>query len=421
MIQTIQLRPGVTLRCFRDHRFKTGRLSIQFLRLMSTREVALNAMLPAVLLRGCAKYPDLRAITCRLDDLYGASVGLLVRHIGDYQTTGLHCSFMEDRFAMAGDRILQPMADFLGQLLLDPRLEQGAFCKDHVLGEKRNLLSAIEARKNDKRAYAAAKLLQMMAGEDPMGIPRLGDTEQAQQVTAENLYKHYKTVLKTSPVELFFVGSADADQVAQLVTPFFEKMERSYEPIAPQSPLKASEGGYLSEVMDVVQGKLQMGFVTDRTMDSGDFVAMQVMNAVFGGGATCKLFMNLREQQSLCYDIGSSYMGGKGVVTVGAGIDCHMEQQTRDGILCQLESCCQGDITDGELQSAKQGLLSGLQGLYDSPGAIENYYSTAALSGLGLTVEQYAEAVKQVDKAQVARMAQSLRLHSTFFLKGGKG
>jgi hypothetical protein len=50
---------------------------------MRREEAAMNALLPAVLLRGCRKYADLRDITLRLDDLYGASVGALVRRVGD--------------------------------------------------------------------------------------------------------------------------------------------------------------------------------------------------------------------------------------------------------------------------------------------------------------------------------------------------
>ena len=97
MIETVEILPGVTLRCYTDSRFKQGCLSFQLVRPMVAEEAALNALLPAVLLRGCRKYPDMRAITGRLDELYGASVGALVRRVGDYQTTGLHCGFMEDR------------------------------------------------------------------------------------------------------------------------------------------------------------------------------------------------------------------------------------------------------------------------------------------------------------------------------------
>ena len=113
MIQTIALLPGVTLRCFPAERFKQGCLSIQFLRRMCREEAALNAIIPAILLRGTTAHPDLRAITLRLDDLYGASVGALVRRAGDYQTVGLYSSFIEDRFALTGDRVLEPCWIFL--------------------------------------------------------------------------------------------------------------------------------------------------------------------------------------------------------------------------------------------------------------------------------------------------------------------
>ena len=66
MIQTIEILPGVTLRCFPDTRFKQGCLSLQFVRPMGREEAALNALIPAVLLRGTEKSPDMRDIILRL-------------------------------------------------------------------------------------------------------------------------------------------------------------------------------------------------------------------------------------------------------------------------------------------------------------------------------------------------------------------
>ena len=83
MIKTIELFPGVTLRCCRDDRFKQGVLSLQFLRPMCREEAALNALLPAVLLRGTKSCPDMRAITLRLEEgltvLLGDSSALAVQ------------------------------------------------------------------------------------------------------------------------------------------------------------------------------------------------------------------------------------------------------------------------------------------------------------------------------------------------------
>ena len=66
---------------------------------------------------------------------------------------------------------------------------------------------------------------------------------------------------------------------------------------------------------------------------------------------------------------------------MSAGIDCDKMELVRSEVLRQLELCAKGEFTDRELNAAKQALISGLRATHDSPGAIEGYYATAALSG----------------------------------------
>ncbi len=418
MYQTLEILPGVTLRCRKATRFKQGAFSIQFLRPMELREAAVNALIPAVLLRGCEGYPDLKCITEHLDDLYGASVGTLVRHIGDYQTLGFYCGFIEDRFALPGDAILAPVIDFVGQLLHRPILEDGGFCREFVESEKKNLISTIESQRSDKRAYAAGELLRRMCQADPFGIPRLGTVEAAAAIDARQAYAHYRKILAESPVEIFYVGSAEPQTVADLLEPLFAPIERAYTPLNAQTPFRGGHSIHETEAMDIAQGKLAMGFVTPITNQDPRFAAMQLCNMIFGGGMTSKLFMQVREKMSLCYAIGSGYYGTKGILTVNAGIDEAQEENARRAILKQLEAVQQGKITDQELDGARQALLSHLRGVYDSPGAMENYFATAAISGLGLSPEAYAEALCRCTPEQVAAAARTVSYQASFFLKG---
>ena len=418
MTETITLFPDVTLRCRQDPRFKHGALSFQFLRPMCHEEAALNALLPAVLLRGSRNHPDLRAITWKLDDLYGASVSALVRRIGDLQSVGFYCSFTEDRFALPGDRILEPMAEFVGELLFQPVLENGCFRSEYVISERKNLISTIESELNDKRAYASAQLMRMMCKEDSYGVARLGDKEHAAAITPESLYAHYQKVLQESPLELFYVGAAPAEQVAQILTGIFRGVARNVRPVPAQTPYRDSGKEDRVETMDVTQAKLCMGFVTPITNRCKEFAAMQVTNALFGAGQTSKLFMNVREKMSLCYSVGSVYYGSKGLLTVGAGIDAEKDAVARQEIFAQLDACRNGDFTAEELKAAKEGILSGLRGIHDSPSAIEGYYGTSAISGLNMTPAEYMEAVEAVDAEAVQAAAKTLRLHSTYLLKG---
>ena len=418
MIQTIDLFPGITLRCCRDSRFKQGCLSLQLIRPMNREESAANALIPAVLLRGTKRHPDLRSITQRLDALYGAAVSPLVRRVGDYQTVGLYCGFMDDRFALPGDRVLEPMVEFLKELLLNSPTENGGFLSAFVESEKKNLIATIESERNDKRAYAMGQLLKIMCREDTFGLPRLGETAQVAALEPTALYRHWRKILSTSPIQIFYVGSAETETVAGLLKPLFESLERQPEALAPQTPFHTCPGEDAVETMDVAQGKLCMGFTTPITNRMPEFPAMQMLNTLLGAGMTSKLFVNVREKLSLCYSVGSGYYGTKGIVTVAAGIDFDKEQQTREEILRQVEACRTGDITVQELEAAREALLSSLRATHDSPGSIEGYYATAALSGLGLTPEEYMAALEGVTMEQVVAAANTLELHSTYFLKG---
>ena len=419
MIETMNLLPGVTLRLCRDTRFKQGCLSFQLVRQMNRDEAAMNALLPAVLLRGTRNYPDLRAITQHLDELYGASVSTMVRRVGDYQLTGVYCGFMDDRFALPGDRVLEGLIAFLEELLLASPLEDGGFLPAFVESEKKNLIATIESEMNDKHAYAMSRLLKLMCREDSFGLPRLGEKDQVAAVEAKGLYRHYRQILKTSPIEIFYVGSARGEDVAAMLMPLLSRLERKAEPRMPQTGFQPCEKQDVTETMEVTQGKLCMGFTTPITNRDRQFPAMQILNTVFGAGMTSKLFVNVREKLSLCYSIGSGYYGTKGIVAVYAGIDFDKEQLTREEILRQLEKCRNGEITERELKAAKEAIRSSLRATHDSPGAIEGFYSTAALSGLAFTHGEYMEAVETVTLQDVVDCAGTLKLHTAYFLKGG--
>ncbi len=419
MIETKEIAPGITLHCCRDSRFKTGCLSFQLVRPMCREEAAKNALLSAVLLRGTKKHPDLRSITQALDELYGASVSTLVRRVGDYQTVGFYCGFMDDRFALPGDRVLEPMLRFLEEILLDSPTENGGFRADFVESEKKNLASNIDSELNDKRVYAVGQLLKTMCRGDTFGIPRLGEKEDVLAIDAADLYRHYRKILRESPIQVFYVGSAQPETVENLLVPIWQRLDRAPVTLPAQTGFHPCEGRDETETMDVSQGKLCIGYTTSITNRDPDFPAMQVMNTIFGAGMTSKLFMNVREKLSLCYSVGSSYYGTKGIILVSAGIDFDKEDLTRQEIEKQLNACKNGDIAEEELVSAQQALLSSLRATHDSPGAIEGYYATAALSGMKVTPAEYMAAVEAVTVQQVAAAARKVVCHSSFFLKGG--
>ena len=418
MITTTYLSPGIRLQCYTDNRFKQNALSIQYVRPMRREEAAMNALIPSVLLRGCKSAPDLRQITMRLDTLYGASVSPISRRSGDYQTTGFYVGMMDDRFAMGGEPLLEETLAFVGELLFDYPTENGGFLDAFVQGEKTNQIYAIEAERNDKRTYAAQQLLKKMCGPDSFGLPRMGEPEEVFAITPQALLRHYETLRRESPVELFYVGSAQPGKVEAALQKIFAGEKRDYRPLPPQTDLAPGPKQALSEAMEIAQGKLAMGYVTPITNRSTAFPAMQMLSTVFGGGMTSKLFQNVREKQSLCYSIGSGYYGAKGIVLVSAGIDFDKEQHVRQEVEKQLDACRRGEISQAEVDAARHSLISALQAVPDSPSSIENYYSTMTLNGCGMDPQRHRAALEAVTAEDLVAAAKTLELHSTYFLKG---
>ena len=420
MIKTIELFPGVTLRCCRDDRFKQNVLSLQFLRPMCREEASLNALLPAVLLRGCKSCPDMRSVTLKLDDLYGASVGALVRRTGDIQSTGLSCGFIDDRFTLEGDALLTPMMAFLEEILLDPVTADGVFSPEYVASEKQNLIWTLESQRNDKRAYAGNQLLKQLCKDDSYGIPRLGEIADVEAITASSLYAHYRKVLEESPVHVFFVGSADPEAVADALRPMLSRLAKHPVTLPPQTGLNPGQFCEKEEVLDVAQGKLCLCYVTPITLRHPRYAAMQVCNTIFGAGMTSKLFMQVREKMSLCYDIGSGFHGSKGIMTVAAGIEFEKKDIVLQEVKHQLQQILEGNVSDEEMAAAKESLLSMLRSYHDSPGAIEGYYASAAISGIGMDTAQFMAAVEAVTLPDVIAAAKTLQLQAVYFLKGEK-
>ena len=413
-----EILPGVYLTAVQSDKFKTGCFSLNLLRPMKKEEAAANALIPSVLLRGSETCPDIASISAKLDELYGASVGTLVRKKGEVQLVGCYCDYVQDEYV--DEPVFAPLMAFLAELLLNPRLENGAFPEAVVDSEKLNLENAMLSRINDKRTYAASQLIRTMCAGQPYGIPRIGEPEDLKNITAKSLYAHYRDLLATSRVELFYMGSLSPEAVAKVLQTVLAELPRAeaFVPVGTTPAPAARPLQEKTERLDVTQGKLSLGFFTDITAKDPRYPALVLAATVFGGGATSKLFTNVREKMSLCYYASASFEKFKGVLSVSSGVEFSKLETAKTEILRQLEACKAGDITDDELESARGYLVSDLKIAMDSPGRLDDYYMGQILLEQDGTMEDLASAIARVTKQEAAEAIQALRLDTIYALEG---
>ena len=396
--------------------FKTSRLTLNLVTGLDRASASANALLPAVLRRGTVRCPDMESLSAALDTLYGANIDYTVRKKGERQCVGFAAGFIDDGFTPHGEKLLEPVAQQLGELLLEPVTRDGCFLSEYVDSEKANLIDAIRALKNDKRDWADIRLMQEMCAGEPYSVLRLGDEETAGAITADALYRHGQELMASSRVELIYCGGAEERRVEDAVLSALAKLPRgSQTPLPPVRRAAAPETPRcIIETMDVTQGKLAMGY----RCTSDDYPAMVLANLIFGGTSNSKLFLNVREKYSLCYYASSSYARSKGILTVSSGVEVTDFERAEEEIERQLHAVQQGDWEDWEQEGALRAIRTSLLSLTDSQGALENFYLGQIASGATETPEELAAELQQVTKERIVAAARTVTPDTVYFLRG---
>ena len=410
-----KLLPGVYLTYLQEHKFKTNVLSAQLVTPLSGKTAAANALLPAVLRRGTARYPAMQDLSAALDQLYGARIDCTVRKKGENQCVGFVASFIDDHIAPDGEALLEPVAELLGDLFCSPATRSGRFVPEYVRGERVNLIDQIRGQVNDKRVYAAIRLVQEMCGGEPYGVSRLGSERDAEKLGPKKLYRRYVELLATARMEVFYCGSAELHRLEQALLSAFSTLPRAEltesAQTLPHAP--AAQPRYVTEQMDVTQGKLAVGF----SCASPDYPALLLFNTIYGGSATSKLFLNVREKESLCYYASSVLHRQKNLITVSSGIEFENYQKALDEILAQLAAAKAGKIADWEEEGARSTMRHALRAMGDSMGQMEDFYLGQAATGSMETIGGLRAELDAVTRERMLAAADGIALDTVYFLE----
>ena len=420
-----ELFPGVWLRAVHTNKFKSSYLSVTLLVPLDRRTAGANALIPEVLRRGTAIHPDMESLSAALDELYGGAIEPVVRKKGESQCVGFAASFLDDAYALKGEKILEPAADLLGEVLLKPYTEKGVFSSGYTDGEKANLIDRIRAQINDKRTYAVRRLTREMCKYEAFGADKLGDEESVSNLTPESLWEQYQKLLREARVEVYFCGSADPDRVAGALRSALSALPVNEDRVDPVCDVRVTAGPepiVVEETMDVTQGKLALGFRTGGlTCWEEEYPALYLATAVFGGTTLSKLFMNVREKLSLCYYASATLERMKGLVLVSSGIEFDKYETARNEILAQLEAVKRGEIEDWELEGSRRTLISACMTTLDEQSRQEEFWLGQAAAGLEESPEEFAARLEAVTREQVAVAAQKWELDTVYLLKGKEG
>ena len=410
--------PGFRVCSYHTDRFKTGILSANLV-VPLAGNVAEKSLLPSLLCASCAEYPDLLSLNRKLAELYGAELSPSASKHGENLVLRITMTMIGDRFALDGESISVECARLLCRALFEPNVENGAFRPDEVAREKRIRLDRIEALKSSKRSYAQKKMLDLMCADEAYSLSVLGEEEDILALTPEQLYASWQDLLKTAFVQLQVVGDLEVEPITALFREYFDRVEdrnvvRGETVVIPfAETVKRGE-----EEQDIAQSKLVMGFRCGMHEPFENYAAMRTFADLFGGGTYSRLFMNVREKQSLCYYCAARLTAAKGILTVQSGVETKNAERAEQEILKQLDEMKAGGVTAEDLEKSKRSMEDFFLSVFDTPEELDGWLFSQVTDDEFQTPQDLVADMKEVTVEQVVEMANNMSLDTVFLLKG---
>lgn len=360
-------------------------------RLERPHEAGVAHFMEHLTFKGTSRYPTTRAISEAIEGVGGSFNAATDRESTVYWVR------VPARVAAAG-------VDVIGELIVRPNLEDREI--DH---ERDVIVEEIRSYLDDPGEYDQMLFQQAMFGDGPLGREICGDEAGIRSLAAGTIRDFWESTYRPANTVVAIAGDLSHDEAVALVDRSFGRGNGRVPGFDPAPNLPAGDRVVVAR-RDTAQAQLAIGVPALRR-DHPQAWTLAVLNAVLGDGMSSRLFLRVREELGLAYDVGSGAIdyADSGALTISAGVDPTKLVPAVTAILEELARLRDTLVPDGELAKAKAYLAGGLELRMDETRHVASWIGgQEALHDRVLTVDEALEAVEAVDADAIQRMAGEL-------------
>ena len=403
------------------HLIKTNKFKTLFFKVILSEklikdDITIRNLLLDNLLSSSLDYPTMRDVSIKRQDLYGASISMVSRRIGNHAFIEYTMSILNPRFTE--ESMLKDSIEFYSNLLYKPNVKNGSFDEELFEMSKENLRKEILMTNERPDVYGFTRFKECIDKNAEFSYHQSGYLQDLDSITSSSLYEYYNHVLDNDICDIYVIGDFDFNEVELLIKDNFRfkntKRTDSYEIVLSNDRNKKE----VIEDSSFNQSKLFIGFkLTDFNLDDKKY-ALILFNIIFGNSPESRLFKEVREEKSLAYSITSAYRRLDNFYYVSAGISFINYEKVLSTIKKCLADIQNNGITDEELDKAKVLYLSILNDAMESPSSIVDLYFTESYFGND-SFEKQLKMSQSITKEDIIRVANLLKIDTIYLLKEG--
>ena len=270
--------------------------------------------------------------------------------------------------------------------------------------------SALARRNDDADGIAGREFASVVYGRNnPFGWEQT--YQHIENIKREDLQAFYTRYFFPANVMLSVYGDFKPAEMRAKLEKLFADWTTKQEPVPPfpeVKPQKEAPGVYLATKTDVTQTFFDLGHLGGVLKDK-DYPALSIMSDILGGGFASRLFLKVRTEQGLAYNVGGGWganYGHEGLFRIGGSTKSGSTVEALQSIRREIASLRSEQVTKQELETARQSVLNSFVFSFDHPRKILNRYVTYEYWGYPRDfIFQYQKAVQSVTAADVQRVA----------------
>ncbi|MCI0766088.1 pitrilysin family protein [Bacillus sp. TL12] len=411
---------GLRVHIIPTDKYKTNTFVFRFKAPLNEETVTERALLPYVLQSATEKLPSVIRLRQYLEELYGSSLAVDVSKKGEDHIVSIYVDIANETYLQDAPPLFEKALSMLSDIVLHPATEGNGFLQSIVESEKRALVQRIEATYDDKMRYANERLIEEMCKVEAYRLSANGQKERVASITNETLYRYYQKVLAEDEMDLYIIGDIAEDAI-DLVGKYFAIAPRAATEKNVILHKRNNVEQEIVEKQELKQSKLNIGYRTFITYRDEDYFALQLFNGLFGGFSHSKLFVNVREKNSLAYYAASRFESHKGLLFVMSGIEAKNYEKAVEIIKEQMKAMQSGDFSEEEIHQTKSVIQNQILEAIDTPrGFVEMLYH-GVIAGHTRPVEEWLSGIERVTKEEIVKVSNNIELDTIYFLHGTEG
>lgn len=413
---------GMNVHILPTAKFKTTTIVTMIEQALSEEHVTKTALLAMVMKRATARFPETKRLRAHLDFLYGAIFDVDVMKKGERQVLQVYMEVPNEKYLSKDATLLEAAIQFVGDMLTRPLVENGAFLEKYVTQEKETLRKRMESLIDDKMKYANQRVTEEMFKGEPFSLLVQGRVEDLPNITGEELYTYFQELTATNPINMFVVGDVEPQNVSEIIRAQVPLERTNVKALQlTNTPKQVSAEREVIDRLDVNQAKLNIGCRTQITYKDDDYPALLMYNGVLGGFPHSKLFVNVREKESLAYYAVSRLESHKGILMMMSGIDVNKYQRAVEIIKEQLDLMGKGSISEEELGLTRATLSNQFRELTDSARGMIDFTYNGVMSGRKRQLTELLQAINDVTIDEIKQVADKVQIDTIYLLRDKKG